>query len=1046
MTLRRQTSDAPVAPSTPNRDGPSTNGRAGSPNGSVSLPSNGLGRSATTPASPTTVRRQLRHAALLRHRQRLESAKGPTTKRGAAVVTKAAGLPVSLARRGAAVVTKAAGLLVSLARRAAAVVTKAAGLPVSLARRAAAVVTKAAGLPVSLARRAAAVVTKAAGLPVSLARRGAAVVTKAAGLPVSLARRAAHIAFLPVNCALRLRNLALLQPPADEGPTALPTADGTPARPLYTRSITRLGMVTSAAALPVRLFAKVHRLRRSGADEQPRSTLAPARSPARQIDWAGIPKRSLTILAGAPSTLAHLPRRLSRTGDGNQVQLDNEPKPVPTLPFCYLMSHVEEDGPVRIDGMKVALTEIMGMELTISKLEAFTGFLNALEFPVQLLIRQHPPQLGALRQKLRAARPNDLSPEVASTADSLDKLLLGLETRKGILDRRYYAICNLEHLDELRSLMDPLGLQARQLTGRHLRQFLMSTVLGGTPKDRDTRGETHVQVAPREIQVGRHLTRSLHVAQWPRTLNPTFIPRLLTTGAPMDLSIHIGPIPSEQASRTLQWQQVRIQSAKALATKKGHVSTPETDIALEDILRLQDAVQRGRQRLFHSSLSITVHADTHAALKDATQKVQVHFGATLGRIDRLSYRQQEGMLATMPLGTNPLSSWRTLDTSSLVQLFPFSPPDLDTRRGTFYGIDLRASAPIIIDPFDGTHMNANTSVLASSGAGKSFAIKLIEALRGAQRGVISYIIDPDGEYVNMAKAASGRVFTPGLPGQGMNPFVIDQGDTEEALQRIGNLRRLIEVMVGETLSAERRAMIDHALTGYYNLRTPDTGFRQFYDYLSAQGMEDLHNLLRPFATGSLRHLLSDEGSDLLQNEAPITVFDLHLLEPELRPAAAMVCIETIWTAAARDPKPRKLIIDEVWSIMQHEQGAAFVLSVSKRARKHTLGLTTITQDVQDLLSEDPSRGIAGHSGRTVIQNAAIKLLLKQDEAAIPAVGAAFDLPQDLQTWLLHCARGSGVLVAHGMKAPIRIEATPQEAELIDWTPGYQHLKPAAQAA
>ena len=170
-------------------------------------------------------------------------------------------------------------------------------------------------------------------------------------------------------------------------------------------------------------------------------------------------------------------------------------------------------------------------------------------------------------------------------------------------------------------------------------------------------------------------------------------------------------------------------------------------------------------------------------------------------------------------------------------------------------------------------------------------------------------------------------------------------------------------MVGERLSADRRASLDHALAGYYSQPRKRTGFRDFYKYLQEDEAGDpgLAHLLRPFATGSLRHLLSDEGDDLLGNEALVTVFDLRLLEPELRPAAAMVCTETVWAAAAQDPKPRLLVVDEVWSIMQHPEGAAFMVSMAKRARKHRLGLQFITQDVQDLLSEDSSRTITGHS-------------------------------------------------------------------------------------
>ena len=149
----------------------------------------------------------------------------------------------------------------------------------------------------------------------------------------------------------------------------------------------------------------------------------------------------------------------------------------------------------------------------------------------------------------------------------------------------------------------------------------------------------------------------------------------------------------------------------------------------------------------------------------------------------------------------------------------------------------------------------------------------------------------------------------------------------------------------------------------------------------------------------------------------------------------MVCTETVWAAAAQDPKPRLLVVDEVWSIMQHPEGAAFMVSMAKRARKHRLGLQFITQDVQDLLSEDTSRAITGHSGRALLQNAAFKLLLQQDAAAISTVGDAFDLPQDLQRWLLSCPRGDGLLLTKGHRFPVRIEATPEETEVIEWRPG-----------
>ena len=718
-----------------------------------------------------------------------------------------------------------------------------------------------------------------------------------------------------------------------------------------------------------------------------------------------------------------------------------EPKPPPGLPLAFMLSHLEEDGPVRLDGVKLGVCEVLGLELDEPRLGAFAGALNACDFPIQLLVRQHPPGLGQLRKDLEEAQPADLPPRTKAAADSLRRLLGELEHRDGILDRRFYAVCEHDRVDELRGLLQRAGLSVHPLDGRQLRMLLLASALGGSPREIDEDTPVDVQINRREIRAGDHLLRSLHLGKWPRSLAPGFLQALMAAGVPMDLSLHLGPIPAAQAARTLEWQKVRFESARSLSFKRGKSLSSEAEIALEDVSRLRDEVQRGRERLFHASLSITLHAGNEETLKELTQRAKAHFAATLGKLDALPFRQREGLLSTLPLALNAVAVWRTLDTSSLARLYPFSPPDLDTRGGSLHGIDMRASAPVVYDPWDGTHLNANTAVLARSGSGKSFATKL-GVLRGICRGVTAYVIDPEGEYADMARAAGGRVLSPGVAGEGMNPFVIDRGDPEELLLRIGSLRRLIEVMIGESLGAERRAALDHALAAYYAQPRERTGFSDFFAYLrdGEEGDPGLAKLLRPFATGSLRHLLSDGGDDLLTKEALVTVFDLRLLEPELRPAAAMVCTETVWAAAARDPKPRLLVVDEVWSIMQHPEGAAFMVSMAKRARKHRLGLQFITQDVQDLLSEDPSRAITGHSGRALLQNAAFKLLLQQDAAAISTVGDAFDLPPDLQRWLLSCPRGDGLLLARGNRFPVRIEATPEETELIEWRPGSHREK------
>ena len=322
-----------------------------------------------------------------------------------------------------------------------------------------------------------------------------------------------------------------------------------------------------------------------------------------------------------------------------------------------MLSHLEDDGPVRLDGVKVGICEVMGLELDEPKLGAFAGALNACDFPIQLLIRQHPPGLGRLREKLQETQPGDLPPQTKAAAESLRRLLSALETRDGILDRRFYAVCEFGRMDELRGLLARGGLSVHPLRGRQLRMLLLASALGGSPAEMDEDAPVEVEINRRDVRIGEQVTRSLHLGKWPRSLAPGFLQGLMAAGAPMDLSIHLGPIPAEQAARTLEWQKVRFESAQSLSFKRGRSMSPEAEIALEDVTRLRDEVQRGRERLFHASLSITLRGRDEKSLKEMTQRAKGHFAATLGKLDNLAFRQREALLSTLPLALNAVAVW-----------------------------------------------------------------------------------------------------------------------------------------------------------------------------------------------------------------------------------------------------------------------------------------------------------------------------------------------------------------------------------------------------
>ena len=555
-----------------------------------------------------------------------------------------------------------------------------------------------------------------------------------------------------------------------------------------------------------------------------------------------------------------------------------QPKPpkLPPLLARYLpIAGVTDETIVRLGGAEISVMEVRGLEVEQPIMGAFAAVLNALEFPIQLLVRQHPPRLGALRDSLEERRPSNLAQGVAEASASLGEFLSELEERPGVVDRRFYAICQKARAGELQGLLIRAGFAVFPLKDRALRLLVESTLRGCAPPAPEMDGPMAIGLGRGHVNLGERMSRSYQLTRWPRTLPLGYMQRVLALGLPMDLSIHISPIATPQAVRTLEWQRVKMESGIAISLKRGKSTSPETEIALEDASRLRDEVHRGRERLFNASFSITIYGDTTESIKERGQQLRGLFAGSMATLDKMTFRQREGHHSTLPLALNAGASWRTVDTTTLAYLLPFAPPDLDTRKGTLFGLDLRSGSVVTFDYFDQAFLNANTVVMARSGAGKSFSTKL-GLLRGISRGIVYYVIDPEGEYAHLAQAAGGRVLTPGIPGHGLNPFVLQEEDESEVLQRVGGLRRLIEVMVGERFSPEQRATLDEALTAYYTTDRAVTGFQDFFAFLQSQGYHEMASLLRPFSTGSLRHLLTDQGADLLGKELPITVFNLRL--------------------------------------------------------------------------------------------------------------------------------------------------------------------------
>lgn len=762
--------------------------------------------------------------------------------------------------------------------------------------------------------------------------------------------------------------------------------------------------------------------------------------------------------------------------DGDQPVVEDAERPIEwaeeieDIPFVREMlrvSHLRASEPggyvdriVRSDGVSMCVYEISGTVIDLPQVGSFAGALNSLQQTVQFLVRQHQPRLRTFRNAMKEERGKDLTETIGGAADSLDRMLERMETREGLMDRRYYVICREEDMEEVMAALSRCQLSPSLLVERALRILLLSVFLGQSPADIPEQEYLRVKtfgshlvtnyLAPKRNEDGFveeppvmeetiRYRRTIEMSVFPRNMQAGFLQNLFAMGIPMDVSMQVFPIPTEQAIANLESQRTKMQAqANQTLKRTGQIGSQE-QIALEDIMRLRDALMRGTERMFRVNVSMTICANSEKALDEHVAMIRSVFTAVLAHVDELKLVQVNALVATLPLCYNPVGHWGMADTTTLALMYPFSPGDLDRRSGTLVGLDTGARSLITFDLFDkNSSQNMNTAILATSGAGKSFSAKLF-LLRQMMRDVRVYVIDPEGEYVSTCLAAGGRVATPGVPGQGMNPFLVSERGPE-LNERIGNLKRLLQVMISERMNAKTLSDLDNAMVSYYQQVTESGAagtFGGLFEYLHNHERE-IADMLRPFATGSNRYLLSDEGNDLLVGkEPPMTVFSLRLVDEGMRAAAGMVCAETVWTMAARDPRPRMLVADEVWSIISHPEGASFMLNTAKRARKHQLGLMSITQDVQDLLTINAAAGIKGNSGRALLQNASYKLLLRQDPAVVPAIEETFQLDPAVAAGLAGMSTGSGILIAPDGIYPIQIEATHEETDIIEWVPG-QH--------
>lgn len=546
-----------------------------------------------------------------------------------------------------------------------------------------------------------------------------------------------------------------------------------------------------------------------------------------------------------------------------------------------------------------------------------------------------------------------------------------------------------------------------------------------------------LEIKQNHLKVGNKFVRTYFVLTWPSSVVTNWLSPIINFDRVFDISMMIYPIETSGILKQLQKKITEVEALIMEREKKGLIRDPELETAYRNIEDLRDKLILAQEKMFKFGLYFTIYADEESDLERIEKEMRQILESQLIYIKPAIFRQKEGFNSSSPLLMDELNISTTMNTSPLSASFPFVSFELTSDRGILYGINRHNNSLILFDRF--SLENGNVTIFAKSGSGKSYFEKL-EILRSLTQGIDFIVIDPENEYKYLAETVGGAYFNISLTSSHhINPLDLPppvEGESKEGLfhSNIINLVGLLRIMLGG-LTPEEDAIIDNAINLTYLSQdiTPQSDFyNQTPPLLSdlqkvlegMQGAESLALRLEKYTKGAFSGLLNHHTNVNLDNR--LVVFSIRDLEDELRPIGMFLILHYIWNIVRSKLKKRILVIDEAWWMMQYEDAASFLYGIAKRARKYYLGVSTITQDVDDFMRS--------RYGPAIIANSSLQILFKQSPATIDVVMETFHLTQEEKNLLLQAEVGEGLFFAGSKHVAMKVVASYSEDQIITTDP------------
>ena len=468
----------------------------------------------------------------------------------------------------------------------------------------------------------------------------------------------------------------------------------------------------------------------------------------------------------------------------------------------------------------------------------------------------------------------------------------------------------------------------------------------------------------------------LGAASYLQIIAPELSDRMLADFLDMDrdimINMHIQSIEQSEAIKMVKSKVSDIQKMKIEEQKKAVRSGYDMDIIPSDLntysgeaQRLLEDLQSRNERLF---LVTVVFLNTERSRRELdlailqTAGIAQKYNCALRRLD---YMQETGMVASLPLGWNPVPIKRALTTTATAIFIPFTTQELfmPGKEAIYYGLNAISNNMIVADRKQ--LKNPNGLILGTPGSGKSFTAKreFVNVFFSTQDDII--ICDPEGEYYPLVQALDGQVIRIAPNSRDyVNPMDInlDYSDDDNPLAfKSDFVMSLCELIMGSRngISAAEKTVIDRCMPYVYQKYMDDPRpenmpvLGDLYACLRQQTEEEAQRIataLEIYVNGSL-NVFNHQTNVQLGNR--VICFDIKDLGKQLKKLGMLIVQDQVWnrvTVNRYSHKATRYYIDEFHLLLKEEQTAAYSVEIWKRFRKWGGVPTGITQNVKDLLS------------------------------------------------------------------------------------------------